>query len=162
MMEIPYQKKNADFREKDLLEFMLEAVLETLEAELGSIMLLDQHSGDLLIHVARGLSKEIIATTRQKLGKGASGWVASTGEWLTIDSESPSRSMDNDLPLTRSDLSSAVIIPLKFFPLKIKYVRHCHVSGNPARIFPSSKGPRQIKIAFSHPIFTSSSADPQS
>ena len=68
--QIPYQA----------LDLMLDVVLEVMQAERGSIMLLDSKRQDLTIQSARGLKNEIIQKARVHLGSGVSGKVASTGK----------------------------------------------------------------------------------
>jgi len=104
------QRENRNRKDlDDFLQLLLDSVLETLQGELGSVMLLDRNSGELLIQVARGLSREVVAKARQKLGKGASGWVAATGEWLELKADASHPAVEK----RRRDLSSAVVIPLK-------------------------------------------------
>ena len=62
------------------MDLMLDVVLEVMQAENGSIMLLDSKRQNLTIQSARGLKNEIIRKTRVRLGNGVSGKVASTGK----------------------------------------------------------------------------------
>jgi len=61
-----------------LLKWLLEISVRSVGASSGSIMLYSEDTRDLYIGYALGLSKEIISKTRQKLGKGIAGKVAST------------------------------------------------------------------------------------
>ena len=62
---------------------MLDMALEIFDADAGSVML--EAGGYLTIHVSSGLEPEIVERTRQKLGVGIAGWVATTGEPLHLD-----------------------------------------------------------------------------
>ena len=59
-----------------ILNLLLDVILEVMQAQRGSIMLLDETSRDLTIANARGLRREIIEKTRVRLGEGISGKVA--------------------------------------------------------------------------------------
>lgn len=64
----------------ELLNLIMDSCIAELEADTGSIMLLDEEKEELRISTARGLSEEIIANTRIKLGEGIAGTVAKEGE----------------------------------------------------------------------------------
>lgn len=74
---------NSALEVQEVLQTMLGMVLDTFQADAGSVMLLQD--GFLTIEVSRGLEPEIVATTRQKVGTGIAGWVAKTGEPLHLD-----------------------------------------------------------------------------
>ncbi|MBI5379300.1 MAG: GAF domain-containing protein [Nitrospirae bacterium] len=58
-----------------LLEFFLLKALDELQAEIGSIMLLDEETGDLVIRASEGLDEAIVRQTRIPLGEAVSGYV---------------------------------------------------------------------------------------
>ncbi len=58
-----------------LLEFFLLRALDELQAEIGSIMLLDEETGDLVIRASEGLDEAIVRRTRIPLGEAVSGYV---------------------------------------------------------------------------------------
>lgn len=61
----------------NVLQLILKKGCELFYCENGSIMLLDEKTGELTIKVASGLSEEIIKTTKKYVGDGSvAGWVA--------------------------------------------------------------------------------------
>ena len=61
-----------------LLKWLLEISVRAVGASTGSIMLYSEHSNELYIAYATGLSSSVIRTTRQKIGMGIAGQVAET------------------------------------------------------------------------------------
>ncbi len=74
---------NSTLDVQEVLQTMLDMALEIFDADAGSVML--EAGGFLTIHVSSGLEDEIVEKTRQKLGVGIAGWVATTGEPLHLD-----------------------------------------------------------------------------
>jgi putative nucleotidyltransferase with HDIG domain len=68
----------------ELLDLIMDSCISELEADTGSIMLLDREKGELRISTARGLPEKVIANTRIKLGEGIAGTVAKEGEPLLL------------------------------------------------------------------------------
>jgi diguanylate cyclase (GGDEF)-like protein len=68
---------------QQVLSRLLERTLHHLEAEIGSIMLIDADSL-LRVVTARGLPDEIAESTAMEVGEGISGYVAATGRPLLI------------------------------------------------------------------------------
>jgi Nif-specific regulatory protein len=66
-----------------LLTTTCERVAEALEAERGTIWLVDAERGDLVSHVAI-----LLPQTRLPLGRGIAGWVAQAGESVRLDDAS--------------------------------------------------------------------------
>lgn len=70
---------------QEILGLILKKGIEMFGAQNGSIMLIDETSGDMSIRVADGLSEEIIKTVRKRPGDGSiAGWVAEKGEPLLL------------------------------------------------------------------------------
>lgn len=67
-----------------VLQMIMRYSLNLLQAESGSIMMLDETSGELSIKAAVGLNEEIIHKEKRKLGEGIAGWVAQTGQPLLL------------------------------------------------------------------------------
>ncbi len=98
---------------KDVLHELLDKILTMLDSELGSVMLLEEETEELVIKAARGLSEDAIDRTRVKLGMGISGWVAKRGcPLLILDIEKDGRfSRQNDKRYyTKSCLSAPIRI----------------------------------------------------
>jgi GGDEF domain-containing protein len=62
-----------------LLKWLLEISVRAVEASSGSIMLHSEHTSELYIGYAMGLSDDVVSHTRQKVGTGIAGSVAATG-----------------------------------------------------------------------------------
>jgi len=61
---------------------VVELVSQGLQLEIVSLMLLQEKTGELRIVHATGLPQEVIATSRQPVGRGIAGWVAKEGKPL--------------------------------------------------------------------------------
>lgn len=66
-------------RLEDVLERVLEGALELVDADEGSVMLLNDARTEMRIVAARGLPGDIVSTTRVMVGEGVSGQVAEEG-----------------------------------------------------------------------------------
>jgi len=62
----------------------IEAAVRLLGVEAGSLILVDQESGDLFFEVALGDKGEYLKEVRLKKGEGIAGWVAEKGEALIV------------------------------------------------------------------------------
>jgi putative nucleotidyltransferase with HDIG domain len=70
--------------EKDLHREILGTAIQLTGADSGSLMLLDDRTGELFVAEGHDLSEAVIATTRVKLGEGAVGWVAAHHQPLLL------------------------------------------------------------------------------
>ncbi|MCA9852176.1 MAG: GAF domain-containing protein, partial [Dehalococcoidia bacterium] len=73
-----------------LLRLIVETAASVLDAETGSLFLVDEETGELAFEVALGLSDEEVGAIRLEPGQGIAGMVASTGQPVAI------RDADND------------------------------------------------------------------
>ncbi len=104
--EAIYLSKNKE----ELLKLVLNVAIRSSMADSGSIMLLDARKRTLKIEIAEGLDKAIVASTKQKVGKGIAGTVAKTGKPLLIKGAA-----DRELyatELERKELISSICAPL--------------------------------------------------
>ncbi len=97
---------------EDLVDFSVVKVSQMLEAQRGSLMLLDKDSKELFICGAYGLEEKIIKETKLKIGESIAGRVVETGEPLCV------MDIENDLRLLRKNQSfyetkSFISIPIK-------------------------------------------------
>ncbi len=69
----------------DLLELIINIGLQVMNAEKGSIMLIEPDRNILILKSAVGMPKELIGKIEQKLGEGVAGFVAENGEPLLIE-----------------------------------------------------------------------------
>ncbi len=98
---------NASLDLKERLQNLLEMVIRLLEADRGSIMLLDEKKDELEVVISRGLSREA-RDARIRVGEGIAGWVARNREPLILhDAVRDERFAGSD-PQVRS----ALAIPL--------------------------------------------------
>ncbi|PKQ15010.1 MAG: hypothetical protein CVT67_11490 [Actinobacteria bacterium HGW-Actinobacteria-7] len=94
-----------------ILDEALDEVMQVTDAEAGSIMLLQRDGETLAIESARGLPREVVDTTRIRLGEGIAGWVAQNRKPLALI-DTPDTGF-GDL-LQREGLRSALSVPLAF------------------------------------------------
>ena len=94
-----------------LLQVLLDVALKTMGAEMGSIMLLDQETGELFVKTAKGLDEEIIKDVRMKIGEGIAGLVARNKQALLLDEEVTDPEVKN--LLKRPEIQSALVAPLR-------------------------------------------------
>ncbi len=69
----------------ELVNFIFEQSAELLQAERGSLMLLNHKTDELIVEVSRGLSEEMGRKLRIKPGQGIAGKVAKDGAPLVVD-----------------------------------------------------------------------------
>ena len=96
---------------EELLNLIMDTSIKTLEADTGSLMLLDEEKEELTIEVARGLSEELIKGVRIKMGESVGGWVAKEGKPVLIPSVGYALRFKGIR--LRDDISSALAVPLK-------------------------------------------------
>ncbi|TMK73039.1 MAG: GAF domain-containing protein [Actinobacteria bacterium] len=71
---------NSTLNVDELLELIMKSASELLNAETSSLLLLDEDSGDLVIHVATGAPGEQVERRHVPPGKGIAGAVLDSGE----------------------------------------------------------------------------------
>jgi hypothetical protein len=91
---------------EELLRALLSIGIQSVEASRGSIQLLDPLTRELYIAYAEGLSDHTIRTSRQKLGEGIAGEVASTRRARLMHGSDLTRYRD------RPDILSSICVPL--------------------------------------------------
>lgn len=69
----------------ELIDFIVKKTTEVLKAEKGSLMLVDEQTGHLIVKGAIGLAREHIGSTQLKLGDKIAGWVAKRGEAMLVE-----------------------------------------------------------------------------
>jgi len=95
----------------DLLQRIIETAVEATGALRGSLMLIDEDRQELTIEAAVGMPPEVVATARERVGRGIAGWVARTGMPLVINNEEDIPSFVR--PSLRGGMAhSAVCLPL--------------------------------------------------
>ncbi|MDD3147401.1 MAG: diguanylate cyclase [Candidatus Riflebacteria bacterium] len=100
---------------EELLKFVLTHAIEVLEAERGSIMLLDDQTDELMVKVASGGRYRVFSGTPIRLGQGVCGQVALDGQGLICNEgfkDSRFRNFGSLMPV--EDIKSLICSPLKF------------------------------------------------
>ncbi len=97
-----------------LLNIILDKALEALQAERGSLMLLNEEDDTLMVKVIRGLDEEAAGFIKIKLGDGVAGYVAASGEPLIVNrGDKDDRFKSYQDWINRSSIHSILCIPLK-------------------------------------------------
>ncbi|MFQ5586060.1 MAG: HD domain-containing phosphohydrolase [Thermodesulfobacteriota bacterium] len=102
--------------QKDVRKMTMETITRLMNAEAGSLLLLDEESGELFFEVALGEKGAKVKEIRLKRGEGIAGWVAEHGQPLII------HDVNNDPRfLKRVDKSTDFITRnMACVPIKIK------------------------------------------
>lgn len=94
-----------------LLKIALEQSLAVVEADGGSLMLVNEETNRLEIVAYQGIDSKIVETTAQQVGQGIAGWVAEHGESVLVtDAHADERFR---MPEFRDNISCAASVPLK-------------------------------------------------
>ena len=98
----------------ELTLLVVESACKLMRSESGSLMLLNHDNNELTIASSRGLSPEVVATTRMSLGEGVAGRVAQSGKPIFVEN------IETDIRFLRPN---SVRYPSKSFisvPLRVK------------------------------------------
>ena len=108
-------KPIVDQIQPQILDLLLDVVLEVMQAERGSIMLLDDKQQELSIKTSRGLKNEIVQKARVCLGNGVAGKFAANGQPLFLKGIEGDRRLDiKPGDLINPKIDTAYIAPIKF------------------------------------------------
>jgi signal transduction histidine kinase len=94
-----------------VLDHILSQATRILEAQSGSIMLLDETARQLRVHAARGPRAENVLGRTQELGQGVAGWVALNGEPLMLHGSASDSRFER--LCDRPDVRDALCVPLR-------------------------------------------------
>ncbi|MDI6777296.1 MAG: HD domain-containing phosphohydrolase [Syntrophales bacterium] len=95
---------------EEVLSSVFNSAVKTLEANAGSLMLLDPEEGILTIKRAHGLDEEVIRKTRIKMGEGIAGMVARSGEPMVFHGKVNSPQIKGRM---KYDKVNSICAPLK-------------------------------------------------
>lgn len=125
------QEMYADIHLDELLVTILDVALSLTKAECGSIMILDEKTGELSIKVSRGLVDDEVKRARLKLGEGISGLSAKENISFVISKDKP----DNRIQhlLKRPEIKESVVMPLSV-KNRVFGVLNLHTKNEEARI----------------------------
>lgn len=104
------KKMLSTVRIEELLNIILEAAIETVEGESGSVMLVQEKNESLKVEVCYGF-KEDLKGKEIKIGESISGWVAKYGEPVIINKEEDLQKFPGWQ--VREDVKTAICVPLK-------------------------------------------------
>jgi GAF domain-containing protein len=76
---------SSTLRLEELLEIILGAAAELLDAETSSLFLIDENTGELTVEVAAGEPAETVVKQRVPAGEGIAGWVAANDETAVVE-----------------------------------------------------------------------------
>jgi signal transduction histidine kinase/DNA-binding response OmpR family regulator len=93
----------------DVLRTIVEAAVELTGAEEGSLMLLDEETGELYIRASKNLNEEITSTLRLQVNDSLIGSVVHSGEIVIFDDNTPQKIK-----------TSYLVHSLIYLPLKLK------------------------------------------
>lgn len=97
---------------EEIFEIILKKITDLLEAEQGSLMILDEHTGELHVKAVKGLHKKVGELIRIKPGEGISGKVFLTGRpYIIEDVEKDTRMAAKRRP--RYKTGSFISMPMK-------------------------------------------------
>jgi len=94
----------------ELLVSILDVALQLTSAEVGSIMIFDDKSDEMMIRVSRGLSDQWVKTARVKMGEGVAGTAAKENRCFIMEGKNGSREV---VPfLKRPEITEAIVMPI--------------------------------------------------
>ncbi len=76
---------NSTLDTREIRRRSIEAAQALVNAEAGSLLLIDSEKGELFFEVATGEKSEKVKEIRLKIGEGIAGWVAEKGEPVIVD-----------------------------------------------------------------------------
>jgi len=96
-----------------ILRTILEHMERTIEAELWTLLMLDEAKQELYYAVAAGGEQEKLRDLRVKVGEGVAGWVVEHGETLIVpESESDPR-LNSEMGVKAQRVRSVIAMPLR-------------------------------------------------
>lgn len=101
-----------EFEIGKFLDIIMETLLKLIQADTGSLMLIDENKKELVIKSAVGLSEKIINGTKLKMGERIAGYVAEKGEPLLLYN-----GLENDPRFkgldSKREIKSSISVPIK-------------------------------------------------
>ncbi len=107
---------NSTLDTMEIRERAIDAATRLLDAEVGSLLLIDEDTGELFFEVALGEKEKELKEIRLKKGEGIAGWVAETGQPLII----PNVQSDHRFSKSVDEKNSFITRNMVCVPLKTK------------------------------------------
>jgi diguanylate cyclase (GGDEF)-like protein len=99
------------------LDTVLRTILEHMEriinAELWTLLMLDEAKQELYYALAAGGEQEAFRDLRVKMGEGVAGWVAENGETLIVPESMHDPRLHNEQGMTQKRVRSVIAMPLR-------------------------------------------------
>jgi len=106
----------ATLRIEDVLDFVVGAACETLQAESAYLFLWDEREERLVMRAVQGLSSELVGQVKYRLGEGLSGWVFLEGKPANVPDLSADprwkREPEYEAALPSGQALNALVVPL--------------------------------------------------
>jgi signal transduction histidine kinase/HAMP domain-containing protein len=116
-----------------ILRLIISKVTEIMQVEAGSLLLIDEDSGDLIFSVVAGEKRKLLEGMRLKMGEGIPGWVAKEGQILLVPDTSKDERFNPEIDrLTGFRTRSVLCVPMK---LKAKTIGAIDVINPPQEDF---------------------------
>jgi diguanylate cyclase (GGDEF)-like protein len=96
-----------------ILRTILEHMERTIEAELWTLLMLDEGGQELYYAIAAGGAQETLRGMRVKVGEGVAGWVAEHGETLIVPESDDDPRLTNEHPGKEQRVRSVIAMPLR-------------------------------------------------
>jgi diguanylate cyclase (GGDEF)-like protein len=96
-----------------ILRTILEQMERTIEAELWTLLMLDEDSQELYYAIAAGGEQEALRGLRVKLGEGVAGWVAAHGETLIVPESAHDPRLTSERAGKPKNVRSVIALPLR-------------------------------------------------
>jgi diguanylate cyclase (GGDEF)-like protein len=101
--------------------FDLDAILRTIiehmerfiEADLWTLLMLDEERQELYYAIAAGGEEEALRDVRVKVGEGVAGWVMEHGETLIVPDADEDPRLENTLGASKTKVRSVIALPLR-------------------------------------------------
>lgn len=100
---------------EELTSLIIDSACRLIRSDSGSLMLINHDTNELTIAASRGISQDVVSSTRMKMGEGIAGKVAQSGKAIFVED------VETDIRFLKSDHS--VRYPSKSFisaPLRMK------------------------------------------
>lgn len=96
-----------------ILRTILEQMERIIEAELWTLLMLDEATQELYYAIAAGGEQAVLGDLRVKVGEGVAGWVAQHGETLIVPEADHDPRVKNEYPSKPSRVRSVIAMPLR-------------------------------------------------
>ena len=96
-----------------ILRTILEQMERIIEAELWTLLMLDETTQELYYAIAAGGEQAVLGDLRVKVGEGVAGWVAQHGETLIVPEADHDPRVKNEYPSKPRRVRSVIAMPLR-------------------------------------------------